>query len=48
MDPPASKKLRTTNVLVEQTGQSDKVLIDQVTDSTLEEVVCIVVVMVTL
>ncbi len=40
MDPPASKKPRTTSVLVEQAGQADKVLIDQVAnmDSIFEEV----------
>ena len=40
VDPPVSKKPRTTSVLVEQAGQSDKVLIDQVanSDSIFEEV----------
>ncbi|XP_064406197.1 TATA-binding protein-associated factor 172-like [Halichondria panicea] len=39
MDPPTSKKPRTTSVLVEQAGQADKVLIDQVAnmDSIFEE-----------
>lgn len=37
---PASKKPRTTNVVVEQAGQADKVLIDQIADvdSVFEEV----------
>ena len=37
---PASKKPRTTNVVVEQAGQSDKLLIDQIADldSVFEEV----------
>ena len=29
---PVTKKPRTTNVVVEQAGQTDKVLIDQITD----------------
>ena len=39
-DGPVSKKPRTTNVVVEQGGQNDKLLIDQVTDtdSVFEEV----------
>ena len=38
---PPNKKPRTTNVVVEQAGQTDKLLIDQVTDvdSVFEEVV---------
>ena len=37
---PASKKPRTTNVVVEQAGQADKLLIDQIADldSVFEEV----------
>lgn len=31
-EPPPSKKVKTASVLVEQAGQSDKLLIDQVTD----------------
>ncbi len=40
LDPPTTKKPRTTSVLVEQAGQADKVLIDQVAnmDSIFEEV----------
>ena len=29
---PPAKKMKTSSVVVEQTGQSDKLLIDQVTD----------------
>ena len=38
---PASKKPRTTNVVVEQAGQTDKLLVDQIADidSVFEEVV---------
>ena len=37
---PASKKPRTTNVVVEQAGQTDKLLVDQIADidSVFEEV----------
>ena len=37
---PVSKKPRTTNVVVEQAGQTDKLLIDQIADldSVFEEV----------
>ena len=42
--PPVTKRPRTTSVLVEQAGQSDKVLIDQVTDTeTVFDEVCVCV-----